>query len=137
MGKNYCNGSIDTYKMTYEAVKNLIESNYSVITDDKNKFSELSDSEKVRFSIGFQSDFNGWLNHSRPKYGKKGCTPIDKNKNYEPIELDGMPHPGYMASQWQVFENEGVDLDPIKRNSEHFLQIWAYFMTHSDSFGQK
>ena len=130
----YCNGSVDSYKFTYLEVKSFIESNYKSILEDSNtlNFSELKESEKVRLSIGFQSDFNGWLNHSKPRFGKEGCQPLEPNKTYEPIEVDGMPHPGYLSSQWRLLEKEGVDLAPIKRNSERFLQVWEHFLSRRD-----
>lgn len=124
----YCNGSIDSYLFTYEALKAHIESNAAEISGNEISFDNLSEEEKVAFSIGFQSDFNGWVNHSRPKYGKKGCFEIEEGKEYEPIELDGMPHPGYLESQWKFMESQGADLEPIKRNSEHFIQLWEEFL---------
>lgn len=124
----YCNGSIDTYRLTYEDLQEHIESNYQRISgDDSRCFSDLSESEKVFYSIGFQSDFNGWLNHSRPKYGKGGCFKLEAGKEYEKIETDGMPHPGYLESHWTYLEKNGVDLQPIKRNSERFIQLWEMF----------
>ncbi len=124
----FCEGSIDSYKLTYQEVQHLIESNYQEIDPNiLGSFEELSESKKVKFSIGFQSDFNGWLNHSRPRFGKEGCAPIDSTKNYEAIELDGMPHPGYLESQWNLLEKEGVDLSPIQRNAERFLQLWEWY----------
>lgn len=132
--KCYCEGSIDTYKFTYEVVKNLIQSNTQMILNDSSKtFENLNEIEKVRFSIGFQSDFNGWLNHSRPRYGKKGCYPIDKNKTYEPIDIKGLAHPGLIHSQWKLLESESVDLEPIKRNAEKFLQLWEYFLNYKNN----
>ncbi len=125
----YCNGSIDTYQLTYEEVKHHVESNYQKISGDSERvFMDLSEDEKVDFSIGFQSDFNGWLHHSRPKYGDEGCFEIEEGKQYEKIETDGMPHPGYLSSQWQYLEKEGVDLLPIQRNSERFVQLWEMFL---------
>lgn len=125
----HCQGSIDSYQLTYEEVKREIESNYSKISGDKERsFTDLSESEKVAFSIGFQSDFNGWLDHSRPKYGKEACHEMEAGKVYEKIEIDGMPHPGYLESQWDYLEKEGVDLMPLKRNSERFVQLWELFL---------
>ncbi len=125
---NHCVGSIDSYQLTYQEVKNLIESNYAEILGSKaSNFSELSDAEKVCLSIGFQSDFNGWLNHSRPRYGKQGCFELEEGQHYEPIEIDGMPHPAYLESHWNYLENHGVDLQPVKRNAERFAQLWERF----------
>ncbi len=129
----HCQGSIDSYRFTYEEMKKHIESNYQRITGDSLlSFHELTEKEKVALSIGFQSDFNGWLNHSRPRYGDKGCFEIEKEDTSNPIELDGMPHPGYLIHQWQYLENQGVDLEPIKRNSERFLQLWDYFIQNRE-----
>ena len=115
----YCDGSIDSYKFTYLEVKNVIESNCKMIDKSliNNEFNTLSETEKTPFSIGFQSDFNGWLNHSRPRVGKEGCEDLDSEKEYEKIETDGMPHPGYLESHWNLLEQEGVELAPIKRLS--------------------
>lgn len=125
----YCDGSVDSYQFTYEELKAHIESNYQTISGDSlRNFSDLSESEKVSYSIGFQSDFNGWLNHSRPKVGKKGCYDLEEGKSYEKIETDGMPHPGYLESQWNYLEKKGVDLQPIERNSERFIQLWETFL---------
>lgn len=130
-----CRGSIDSYKFMYQELQNYIESNVGVIVGDSSiQFSDLSEEEKVKFAIGFQSDFNGWLSHSRPRVGKKGCTPIDPNKEYEAIELEGLAHPGLLASQWRVFEKEGVDLEPIKRSSERFVQLWEYFIANKGNW---
>ena len=126
----HCEGSVDTYKFTYEVLKKHIESSAAEISGIEGRsFEELTESEKVAFSIGFQSDFNGWLDHSRPKYGKKGCYKMIPGKDYEAIELDGMPHPGYLESQWNYLEKQEVDLLPIQRNAERFIQLWEYFLT--------
>lgn len=133
----YCEGSIQTYKFTYEALQDFIEQNVLEFYANKDtliNFDELSEADKVRFSIGFQSDFNGWLNHSRPIYGKDGCYPINPDSTYEAIELEGMPHPGLIESHWTWLEKEGVDISPIKRASERFLQIWEATRENKDRF---
>jgi microsomal dipeptidase-like Zn-dependent dipeptidase len=124
----HCAGSIDSYKFMYQELQRYIESNVGVIVGDSSiSFADLSEVEKVKYAIGFQSDFNGWLNHSSPRVGKKGCYSIDSTKTYEPIELEGLAHPGLLASQWRLLEKEGVDLIPIQRSSERFVQLWTYF----------
>ncbi len=131
----YCEGSIDSYKFTYEAVKEHIYSQLQFIYGDSlYRYEDLPDSAKTQVAIGFQSDFNGWLNHHRPRYGKKGCYPIEEGKDYEAIELIGLAHPGLMESHWQLLEKEGVDLMPIQRASERFLQIWAFFLEKKGTF---
>ena len=89
--KCFCEGSIDSYKFTYLALKNFIESNAAVIAKDPGlDFNSLSEKEKINFAIGFQTDFNGWLNHHRPKFGEEGCYEIAVDKEYEEIELQGL-----------------------------------------------
>ncbi|CAA6801191.1 MAG: Peptidase M19 renal dipeptidase [uncultured Aureispira sp.] len=131
----HCPGSTDSYKFMYQELQQYIESNVGVILGDRSVlFSDLTEAEKVKYAIGFQSDFNGWLNHSRPRVGKKGCYPIDTTKTYEAIELEGLAHPGLLASQWRLLEKEGVDLIPIQRSSERFVQLWSYFRKHKTSW---
>lgn len=131
----HCPGSTDSYKFMYQELQAYIESNVGVIVGDSSVlFSDLTEAEKVKYAIGFQSDFNGWLNHSRPKVGKKGCYPVDSTKTYEAIELEGLANPSLLASQWRLLEKEGVDLIPIQRSSERFVQLWAYFRNHKTSW---
>lgn len=133
--KCFCNGSIDSYKFTYLALQKFVEQNVPSLLGNPNKtYNSLSESEKVNFSIGFQTDFNGWANHHRPRYGKQGCYPVVAGKTYEDIELQGMPHPGLLESHWKLLEKEGVDLSPVKRSSEKFLQLWQYFIDHKNQF---
>lgn len=131
----HCPGTTDSYKFMYQELQAYIESNVGLIVGDSSiLFSDLTEAEKVKYAIGFQSDFNGWLNHSRPRVGKKGCYPIDTTKSYEAIELEGLAHPGLLASQWRLLEKEGVDLIPIQRSSERFVQLWTYFRKHKNSW---
>lgn len=127
----YCEGSIDDYKFTYQVLKEFIENNASAIAQDSTVvFAELNDSQKVKYSIGFQTDFNGWLNHNRPRYGKDGCYELAADREYEEIELKGLAHPGLLNAHWNLLIREGVNLEPIKRSSEKFLQLWQYFLDH-------
>ena len=121
----YCSGSIDTYKFTYLAVQDFIRRQIPQIFKNPNsEYQTLTESEKVAVSVGFQTDFNGWVNHHRPRYGKKGCYPVKQDSIYEAVDLQGLAHPGLMASHWKILANEGVDLEPLKRASERFLQLW-------------
>lgn len=118
---NYCSGSIDSYKFTYNEVKAFLQQ-------------ELPADEVANLSIGFQTDFNGWLNHHRPRYGQEGCYQAHPDSSYEAVELLGMPHPGLLESHWRLLEKEGVDLEPIKRSSEKFLQMWEYVLDRRGTF---
>ncbi len=117
--ERYCNGSIDSYKFVYESVKSFLEI-------------KLPDAYDL--AIGFQSDFNGGLNHHRPRYGEDGCRPAHPDSTYEAIELQGLAHPGLLESHWRLLEKEGVDLAPIRRSSEKFLRMWEYVLEKKGSF---
>lgn len=125
----HCEGSIDSYIFTYNAVKEFIQTHPQLGYHDS-----LTEAEKVDYCIGFQSDFNGWLNHSRPRYGEEGCYKTKPDSITEPIETLGLAHPGLVDSQWKVMEKEGVDLAPIKRAAEKFLQLWQYFLDNKGKF---
>lgn len=124
----HCPGSVDSYKFMYQELKTFIHQNAPYIFNDSTlTFETLSEEQKIKLAIGFQSDFNGWLNHSRPRVGKKGCYPIEEGKEYEAIELEGLAHPGLLASQWQLLRKEQVDLLPIQNAAERFVQLWELF----------
>lgn len=131
----YCDGSVDTYRFTYEALQSFLAENVGRIFNDSTKtIYNLSENEKIDLSIGFQSDFNGWLNHSRPRYGKVGCFEAAPAAVYEAIELQGLVHPGLLESQWKWMAKEDVDLEPILRASEKFLRVWEYVIEHRGAF---
>ena len=132
---NYCDGSVDTYRFTYEALKIFIAENIGLIFNNNHKtINNLTADERIDLSIGFQSDFNGWVNHSRPRYGKKGCFKTSPDNVYEAIETQGLAHPGLLESQWNWMTKENVDLDPILNASEKFLRVWEYVIEHKGKF---
>lgn len=127
----YCPGSIDSYKFTYQSLQQFVEGSVSeIVLQNEQHFSDLTESEKVGFAIGFQSDFNGWLNHHRPRYGEEGCFEMQPGQTCEAIETEGLAHPGLLESHWALLRKEQVDLEPILRASEKFLQMWEYFLNH-------
>ncbi|MGE0638605.1 MAG: membrane dipeptidase [Bacteroidia bacterium] len=131
----YCNGSIDSYIFSYLALKEFIENNLAAISGNSNlKLKDLDEKELVNISIGFQSDFNGWVNHHRPRYGKDGCYELVPGMSYEDIEVEGLAHPGLMDSHWKLMVKEGVDIEPVKRASEKFLQMWQQFLDRRGTF---
>lgn len=129
--EDHCPGSIDSWKFTYTEVQKFVEGSIPVLWEDSSvSFLDLTEQQKELYPIGFQTDFNGWLDHHRPRYGKDGCAEITGGKAYEEIELQGLAHPGLLESHWRLMEKEGVDLEPIRRASERFLQLWQWFLDH-------
>jgi microsomal dipeptidase-like Zn-dependent dipeptidase len=134
--ESYCNGSIDSYKFTYLAVKDYIESNLASIYGDSVKLEDMTEAQKVNLSIGFQTDFNGWLDHHLPRYGPEGCYTAHPDSTYEAVDIQGLAHPGLLESHWRVLEKEGVDLAPVRRSSEKFMQLWEQFLYNRGRFGE-
>jgi hypothetical protein len=134
-GINYCNKTLDNYKITMEAIGSVLKSNTKEIFNLENHldYSELSDGQKTQLSIGWQSDFNGWVDHGKPRFGKKGCYSSDKNQNIPPIEYLGLAHPGMLPDFWKILEKEGMDVDSVRRSSEKFLQMWEGILKRSNS----
>jgi microsomal dipeptidase-like Zn-dependent dipeptidase len=102
--EGYCPSSIDGFRLSYEHLLRLAGPGAAV---------------------GWSGDFNGWANHMRPKWGKKGCQPLE-NLRRAPRELDtrGLAHPGLLPEVWRTLREEGADLDPLERSAEAFLEIW-------------
>ncbi len=46
------------------------------------------------FIVRESNDFNEWVSPSRQLYGKEGCFKAAPDTVYEPIELQGLAHPG-------------------------------------------
>ncbi|HHG84396.1 MAG TPA: hypothetical protein ENJ82_06590, partial [Bacteroidetes bacterium] len=129
--QHHCPGSIDTYKFSYLMLQEFVQENAPQIRlQPAIPFASFPEAEKVDFAIGFQTDFNGWLNHHRPRYGAEGCFELEPDQQYQAVETEGMPHPGLLESHWNLLAQEGVDLAPILRASEKFLQMWEYFLAH-------
>jgi microsomal dipeptidase-like Zn-dependent dipeptidase len=124
--KKICDESLDNYLITFNAVDDLLKRNAHHILglNGAVPFESLSRQEKTLLSIGQQSDFNGWVVHGKPRYGKKGCYAIDDNQVLPEIETRGLAHPGLLNQYWELLEKEGMHVESLKRSSERFLQMW-------------
>lgn len=122
--EDYKAESIDIYEITYTEVQNLIQKNAKNILGSEVDFKDLPEEKKTLLSIGFQTDFNGWINHSKPKYGNKKEQKKSGKTDFSELDKKGLAHPGLMKAYWDELKNRGVDLKPLKRASERFLQIW-------------
>lgn len=112
----------------------LLENVGRIFKDSTLTIDNLSGNQKIDLSIGIQSDFNGWVNHNCPRYGKEGCFEGAPDVVYEAIELQGLAHPDLLESQWKWMAKEGVDLEPILMASEKFLRVWEYVIEHKSYF---
>jgi microsomal dipeptidase-like Zn-dependent dipeptidase len=116
----FCPGTIDAWRLHYEVVNRLLSENRSSLVDEG-----LSDDQVLtRLAVGWSSDWNGWLSHSAPVYGRGRCRP--SKAVVDPLRIDtlGLAHPGLLPSHWERLERDGVDLEPALRSAERFLQLW-------------
>lgn len=131
----YCEKSIDSYKFSYNVLNKYIADNIPTIFGDSSKtYKGLNLQELTDISVGFQTDFNGWTSHHRPRYGRKGCYKLNPDSTYNPIDIKGLVHPGMLYDNWQLLQKEGVDLDPIKRASEKFLLMWQQYLDNRGKY---
>ncbi|MCI5054829.1 MAG: membrane dipeptidase [Flavobacteriales bacterium] len=128
---NYESGTIDTYQLVYETLLGFIRKHYREMLNQNTSFSMLTEQDLTRLSVGMQSDFNGWVNHTKPKYGSKKAQRKSGKTSFNRFDLEGLPHPGYLNDQWEELKARSVDLNPILRSSERFLQIWEKVQSES------
>ena len=124
---NGCQDSVDSYRFTFNYVQKFLDDNIAnILGSHRNvNFEQLSEQEKTKLSIGWQSDFNGWINHARPRYGKGGCFQMPTERKVSIIDKVGLAHPGLLPDFWQLLEKEGMRVESLKRASEKFLQMWS------------
>ncbi|MDP2310899.1 MAG: membrane dipeptidase [Pseudomonadota bacterium] len=117
----HCVGTLDTFALHYERANTVVQGNAAALLGVP--WEEASSSQRTALSVGWSSDWNGWLAHSRPKHGPGRCLP----NREDPLEIDtlGLAHPGLLPQHWQRLEEAEVDLDPMLRSAERFLQLWA------------
>lgn len=121
-GMEICEGSLDSYRVSFQfAQKTLLNAFLQKDTRD------LSEEERIEFSLGWQSDFNGWLNHSRPRFGKEGCRQGTPMPSFEQIETKGLAHPGLLPQYWDLLKADGMDVSSLRYSSEKFLRMWEKF----------
>lgn len=79
--------------------------------------------QTVRLSTGWSSDWNGWVSHSGPTHGPRGCRPGWRAE--VPMDTRGLAHPGDVPDYLARVAALGVDRRPLDRSTERFLQLWA------------
>lgn len=109
-------GTMDMYRFHVETVHRLLRDNAQTILGKP--WAQASDAERTRLAVGWASDWNGWTNHSRPTPRRAVRGPV--------LEVDrvGLAHPGLLPQYFQRLREDGMDLDPVERSLERFIQIW-------------
>ncbi|MFT6146566.1 MAG: microsomal dipeptidase-like Zn-dependent dipeptidase [Myxococcota bacterium] len=103
LNDDVCHGTIESWGRHYQTLVDLVG---------------------VDASIGWSSDWNGWVSHAAPVYGKGRCRPLSELNDPLAIDTEGLVHPGMIPQHFERAERMGLDLRPIDRSSEQFLQMW-------------
>ncbi len=108
-------GSMGWFRFHVEKVHQLLRDNATEILG--RPWEALTDDERTRLSVGWASDWNGWTVHSSPS-----GTPHQGPEL--PIDRVGLAHPGLLPQHWQRLREQGMDLEPLERSLERFIQLW-------------
>lgn len=122
-----CVGSLDSFRWHWDILQDIVDDAILEI-DGLPDRAALSDAQRTAFATGWASDWNGGIGHSRPRYGRRGCAgrPPAEPLRFEGRSFDtvGLANPGHLPAHWQRLTEAGVDLDPMLRSAERFLQLW-------------
>ena len=116
-----CPGTVEAWAWQHQRVQALIADHAADLLGRPGATWEtLEEADRVRLSTGWSSDWNGWISHSRPVVGS--C----RDPGPDDLDLDrrGLAHPGLLPQHWRRVAERGVDLDPMQRTAERFLQLW-------------
>lgn len=117
-----CPGTLEAWAWHHQSVVDVLRNRLPEILDDPEATWEALDGpSRTRLSTGWSSDWNGWTSHSRPVYGRGSCRGGWGRLH---VDIKGLAHPGLLPEHWQRVQERGVDLDPMLRSAERFLQLW-------------
>jgi microsomal dipeptidase-like Zn-dependent dipeptidase len=116
----HCLGTLDTFRVHSQAVREVLVDRAQEIIDEP--FNPGSEAHQTALAVGWSSDWNGWLSHSKPRHGPGRCLPVRD----DPLAIDklGLAHPGLLPEHWQRLSEDGLDLEPMLRSAERFLRLW-------------
>ncbi|MBT3979817.1 MAG: hypothetical protein HOE90_00610 [Bacteriovoracaceae bacterium] len=100
---DYCPKTIDSFLFQYEHINSLY-------------------ANEPR-PIAFGSDFNGGINHFKPKYGKHGCSEKSRVVNIDDFNTSGLRHVGMMKGFIKELGNRSNSLS-LQSSAEGFLNAW-------------
>ena len=115
-----CRGTLESFAAHTRAVRDLVQRNAANILGTG--IDPASDAARDRLAVGWSSDWNGWTAHSAPVDGR--CRDAADRQDPLPIDSLGLAHPGLLPDHWTRLERDGLDLDPMLRSAERFLQLW-------------
>lgn len=118
-----CPNTIESFAQHHAAVVSLVQAHAGEILGEG--VDPTTPDARARLSVGWSSDWNGWLPHAEPVYGRGRCRPLSALTDPLPVDTLGLAHPGLLPGWWTRLEREGADLSPMTASAERFLQLWA------------
>ncbi|KIG19278.1 Peptidase, M19 family protein [Enhygromyxa salina] len=119
-----CRGTLEMFRAHHEAVVALLGAHTEELFGTTGP---LTPAQRARLAVGWSSDWNGWLSHSKPVYGAGRCRRrADLPDGLPALDIDtrGLAHPGMLPQHWERLRRDGMDLEPMQRSAERFLQLW-------------
>lgn len=113
---NTCHGSVRSFAQAYE-------------------YGHLG----LKVAIGFGTDFNGFIQQSRPRFGPAACSASfeeeatcqardERNEGMAPFDSKyddkGLGHIGLLGDFIDDLEQHGVDIDPLRHSADDFVRMW-------------
>jgi microsomal dipeptidase-like Zn-dependent dipeptidase len=118
-----CWQSLEAWGWHHQEVQQILSAHVAEIFEEPGlTMSGLDEAQRVRLATGWSSDWNGWVSHSVPTHGRGRCE--SEEEATLDIDVRGLAHPGLLPQHWQRLEEAGVELAPMMRSAERFLQLW-------------
>lgn len=117
--ENYCPGTIDAFILNYQYLTAMLKKNG--ISDDA-------------IAIGWAGDFNGMVNHLKPKYGECGCFPDSSyHGQYPTYATNGITSPKSLNEFFKSVAETNVEMNYFNRSGERLLEIWNKYIIFGKS----
>lgn len=116
-----CPGTIEAFAFHHDAVVALVRAHADELLGEP--YDPTSSAHQERLSVGWSSDWNGFVSHSEPVYGR--CRALDTLADPLPIDTLGLAHPGLLPDHRERLRRLGTDIAAMDASAERFLQLWA------------
>ncbi len=73
--------------------------------------------------LGWGSDFQGGVDHLRPRFGPRGCAPAPPGATA--LDTLGLARADLVEPMFQALAAAGSDRRPLDASAERFLELWA------------
>lgn len=130
-----CPSTVEMFAYHWNAVRELVLSHAQELVGAPAE--SLTPEQRTRLAVGWSSDWNGWVSHAAPVYGRGRCRDLSLlPADATAFDTRGLAHPGLLPGHWAAMERMGYDLDPMMRSAERFLVLWEQARTSSVAQGE-